>query len=68
LSLVFYDEAERAASACKRLGILRFSFLGFFKSILNSIIMHPVSVLPGHLKFRCPGGELESSALYGREY
>ena len=46
MSFLFLDGAERATSACKRLGILRFSFFGLLKSILNIIILHPVSTLP----------------------
>ena len=51
LSFVYCDEAERTTSACERLGILRFSFTGFLKSILNSIILHPVSILPERLRY-----------------
>jgi len=68
LDFVFFDEVKKAASVCKKLGILRFSFTGFFKSILNKIYLHPVSILPFHMEFLWSGGKLESSAFYGREY
>ena len=68
MDFVVFDGAERAASLCKKLGILRFSFTGFLKSILNKIYLHPVSILPLHVKFAWRGGKLESSAFYGREY